>query len=217
MPAPAAQTAALNVARSRTGRRVLIALTVVVVGASGMLLTPVVLLAAAIGPGAPAPAPDPPGAGAPSASGQWGMPLSGELTKGRGFGHNPVIGCAYCSVNHQGYDMAQGCSSTIFAAGPGTVITAGSYQGYGNTVRIDHGDRLVTLYGHMQWNSLRVHVGDTVTAETAVGAEGNTGKSFGCHLHYDVIEHGDRQRGEAGKRLSGRVDHGGRSIIKKKQ
>src|SRR3546814_331264 len=118
------------------------------------------------------------------------MPLSGEFTKGRGFGHNPVIGCAYCSVNHQGYDMAQGCGSTIFAAGPGTVITAGSYQGYGNTVRIDHGDRLVTLYGHMQWNSLRVHVGDTVTAETAVGAEGNTGKSFGCHLHYEVIDQG---------------------------
>ena len=52
--------------------------------------------------------------------------------------------------------MAQGCGATIYAAGPGTVITAGPYQGYGNAVRIDHGDDLVTLYGHMQWSSLRV-------------------------------------------------------------
>lgn len=190
MPSLAAPTAALTIARSRNGRRAPIALTVVLLVAGGTVLTPVALLAATIGAGTPGPAPDRPAADAPAASGEWGMPLAGRFTKGRGFGHNPVIGCAYCSVNHQGYDMAQGCGSTIYAAGPGTVITAGSYQGYGNTVRIDHGDRLVTLYGHMQWNSLRVQVGDVVAAGTALGAEGNTGKSFGCHLHYEVINHG---------------------------
>ena len=42
----------------------------------------------------------------------------------------------------------------------------------------------------MQWNSLRVRVGDPVAAGTPLGAEGNTGKSFGCHLHYEVIDHG---------------------------
>ena len=85
-----------------------------------------------------------------------------------------------------GYDMAQGCGATIYAAGSGTVITAGAYQGYGNTVRIDHGEGLITLYGHMQWSSLRVHRGESVTAGTPIGAEGNTGKSFGCHLHFEV-------------------------------
>lgn len=127
---------------------------------------------------------------APAVSGDWGYPLAGGYSKGRGFGYNPVIGCSYCSVNHQGYDMAQGCGSTIFAAGPGRVITAGSYQGYGNTVRIDHGDEVVTLYGHMQWESLRVSEGDVVTAGTPIGAEGNTGKSFGCHLHFEVRKSG---------------------------
>ncbi|KAF2418104.1 hypothetical protein B2K11_09475 [Microbacterium sp. B35-30] len=129
--------------------------------------------------------------GAPAVSGDWNYPLAGGYSKGRGFGHNPVTGCGYCSVNHQGYDMAQGCGATIFAAGPGRVITAGSYQGYGNTVRIDHGDDIVTLYGHMQWDSLRVSVGDDITAGTPIGAEGNTGKSFGCHLHFEVRRSGN--------------------------
>jgi len=93
---------------------------------------------------------------APVVSGEWGYPLAGAYSKGRGFGHNPVIGCGFCSTDHQGYDMAQGCGSTIFAAGPGRIITAGSFYGWGNTVRIDHGAGLVTLYGHMQWESLRV-------------------------------------------------------------
>ncbi|MCC4248254.1 MULTISPECIES: M23 family metallopeptidase [Microbacterium] len=190
MPAPAVSVAALTAARSRTGRRMLLIAAIVLATASGIILMPMVLIAAAVATGAPPPPPAEDGGGTPSASGEWGMPLAGGFTKGRGFGHNPVIGCAYCSVNHQGYDMAQGCGSTIYAAGPGTVITAGSYQGYGNTVRIDHGDRLTTLYGHMLWGSLRVQTGDTVTAGTPIGAEGNTGKSFGCHLHYEVIDHG---------------------------
>jgi murein DD-endopeptidase MepM/ murein hydrolase activator NlpD len=123
---------------------------------------------------------------APAVSGDWGYPMAGAYFKGRGFGHNPVLGCSYCSVDHQGYDMSQGCGATIYAAGPGTVVIAESHQGYGNTVLIDHGNEVTTLYGHMQWGSLRVTAGDTVTAGTPLGAEGNTGRSFGCHLHFEV-------------------------------
>ncbi|MFE7843557.1 M23 family metallopeptidase [Microbacterium sp. NPDC057407] len=126
----------------------------------------------------------------PAVKGDWGYPLAGAYTKGRGFGYNPVVGCSYCSTDHQGYDMAQACGATIYAAGPGQVITAGVYQGYGNTVRIDHGDGLITLYGHMQWNSLSVASGDSITAGTPLGAEGNTGRSFGCHLHFEVQQAG---------------------------
>jgi murein DD-endopeptidase MepM/ murein hydrolase activator NlpD len=82
--------------------------------------------------------------------------------------------------------MSQGCGATIYAAGPGTVVIAGSHQGYGNTVLIVHGNELTTLYGHMQWGSLRVTAGDIVTAGSPLGAEGNTGRSFGCHLHFEV-------------------------------
>lgn len=126
----------------------------------------------------------------PAASGDWGYPLAGDYFKGRGYGYNPVVGCSYCSTDHQGYDMAQGCGTTIHAAGPGTVITAGEFYGWGNTVRIDHGGGLVTLYGHMQWDSLRVTAGDPVVAGDPVGSEGNTGRSFGCHLHYEVQRDG---------------------------
>lgn len=146
-----------------------------------LAMIPLTLAGHAMVPAAPA-GPGP----LPGVNGEWGYPLAGDYFKGRGFGYNPVDGCSYCSTNHKGYDMAQGCGSTVHAAGPGSVITAGEFYGWGNTVRIDHGDGLVTLYGHMQWDSIRVLVGDPVVAGTPLGAEGNTGRSFGCHLHYEV-------------------------------
>lgn len=186
MGAPVAAAAAL--ANTRIGRKIAIGVLLFVALVGGMLLTPLIAIPFAV-------------AGeqvthevetkaAPVANSDWGYPLAGDYSKGRGFGYNPVVGCSYCSTNHQGYDMAQGCGATIYAAGPGRIITAGSFYGWGNTVRIDHGGGLVTLYGHMQWGSIRVSVGDAVEAGTALGAEGNTGRSFGCHLHYEVQQDG---------------------------
>lgn len=183
MGAPVAAVAAL--AKTRTGKRIAIGLLVLVLLVNALLLTPLIAIPFAVAGQSVTAAPPPPGVG-PSVVGDWGYPLAGRYTKGRGFGHNPVVGCSYCSVNHQGYDMAQGCGSTVYAAGPGTVITAGGYFGYGNSVRIDHGDSLVTLYGHMLDGSLLVARGQSVTAGTPLGKEGNTGKSFGCHLHFEV-------------------------------
>ena len=94
----------------------------------------------------------------PAAKGDWGYPLAGTYTKGRGFGYGPVVGCSYCPAQHRGYDMAQGCGSTIYAAGPGRVITAGVYLDYGNTVRIDHGDGLVTIESSPGDRSLPAHL-----------------------------------------------------------
>ncbi|WP_433585835.1 M23 family metallopeptidase [Microbacterium hydrocarbonoxydans] len=122
----------------------------------------------------------------PVVKGEWGYPLKGAYSTGRGFGYNPVSGCSYCSTNHKGYDMSQACESTVYAVGPGSVVVAGSYFGWGNAVMIDHGNGVQTLYGHMLWDSLRVGIGDEVTAGTPLGAEGNTGQSFGCHLHFEV-------------------------------
>lgn len=190
MGAPVIAAAALN---TRTGRKILAGVLIGILLVAGFLVTPLVAIPFAVAGAAASTtettntSADP----APAVSGDWGYPLAGSYFKGRGFGYNPVVGCGYCSTNHQGYDMAQGCGSTIYTAGPGVVITAGSYQGYGNAVLIDHGGGIVTLYGHMQWGSLRVSVGDTVTAGRPVGAEGNTGKSFGCHLHFEVRQSGN--------------------------
>lgn len=184
MPAPAAAVTAL--AGTRTGRRVVLGILIALLLIAAIALTPVTAIPfAVVGASAGVPVTKAPGGG-PAVKGEWGYPLAGTYTKGRGFGYGPVVGCSYCPAQHRGYDMAQECGSTIYAAGPGQVITAGVYLDYGNTVRIDHGDGLVTIYGHMQWDSIRVRVGDPVTAGTALGAEGNTGRSFGCHLHFEV-------------------------------
>lgn len=185
MGAAGIAAAALN---TRTGRRILGGAILSVLLMVAFALTPLIAIPFAVaGSAVGSVAPD---ANPPAASGDWGYPLAGEYYKGRGFGYDPVDGCSYCSTNHKGYDMAQGCDSTIYAAGPGEVITAGSYYGWGNTVRIDHGDGLLTLYGHMQWDSIRVAVGQQITAGTPLGAEGNTGASFGCHLHFEVQKSG---------------------------
>jgi murein DD-endopeptidase MepM/ murein hydrolase activator NlpD len=189
MPAPV--TAATALAGTRTGRRILIGVLLALTLILGVTFTPLIAIPfAVVGAGASVPAV---GAGAiPAVKGDWGYPLAGGYTKGRGYGWGPVVGCAYCPSDHGGYDMAQSCGSTIYAAGPGEVITAGTYYDYGNTVLIDHGGGLITLYGHMQWGSLRVEVGDPVTAGTPLGAEGNTGRSFGCHLHFEIRNDGAR-------------------------
>ncbi|KJL42363.1 M23 family metallopeptidase [Microbacterium trichothecenolyticum] len=188
MGAPLAAAAAL--ANTRTGRKVAIGAITILALAVAVLVTPLIAIPLAVAGSVAGSTASMVQGAAPAVSVEWGFPLAGGYSKGRGFGYHPVVGCSYCSTNHQGYDMSQGCGATIFAAGPGEVIAAGSYQGYGNTARIDHGDGLVTLYGHMQWGSLQVAAGQHVTAGTALGAEGNTGKSFGCHLHFEVRKSG---------------------------
>lgn len=190
MGAPVA--AAVAAANTKAGRKMLTAAIVAVLLMGSFAMTPLIAVPLAVaGSAASTALTSTEGqVSAPATNGEWTYPVTGAYFKGRGFGHNPVRGCSYCSTNHMGYDMSQGCGATIYAAGPGTVITAGSYQGYGNSVRIDHGGDLVTLYAHMQWNSLRVSSGQIVTAGTPIGAEGNTGKSFGCHLHYEVRRSG---------------------------
>lgn len=187
MGAPVAVAAAL--ANTRTGRKVLIGVITMIVIVCAFALTPLVAIPLAVA-GQAATVPNGAGQTAPKASGDWGYPLAGGYSKGRGFGYNPVVGCGFCSTDHLGYDMAQGCGSTIYAAGPGRVITAGAFYGWGNTVRIDHGSGLISLYGHMEWGSIRVSVGDDVTAGLPIGGEGNTGRSFGCHLHFELQQDG---------------------------
>ena len=75
----------------------------------------------------------------------------------------------------------------IYAAGNGKVIGSGSNgkYAYGNWIAIDHGDGLVTLYGHL--SSKSVSRGDSVKRGDKIGISGNTGFSTGPHLHFSVF------------------------------
>ncbi|UGS27574.1 M23 family metallopeptidase [Microbacterium resistens] len=94
------------------------------------------------------------------------------------------------SAFHQGIDFGTGgvtTGSPIPAAAAGTVILAGDNGGYGNCVIIDHGGspNLKTLYAHMDTAPL-VSVGQVVNRGQILGPVGNTGQSFGAHLHFEV-------------------------------
>ena len=85
---------------------------------------------------------------------------------------------------HAGMDFSAPIGTKIFATGNGTISFAGWKQGYGNTVVINHGFNYETLYGHM--NSIGVYQGQKVKRGETIGMVGNTGKSVGPHLHYEV-------------------------------
>mgnify|MGYP002936757218 FL=1 len=89
---------------------------------------------------------------------------------------------------HSGMDFSAKVGTDIYATGDGKVTMAGWKQGYGNCVMIDHGYGYETLYGHM--SKFKVRVGQKVKRGEVIGAVGNTGKSTGPHLHYEVIVRG---------------------------
>lgn len=101
------------------------------------------------------------------------------------------------SLIHTGVDIdcdghANGTSTNDnYAAADGTVQFAGVKNGYGNVVEINHGNGLVTRYGHFY--SLYVKTGQVVTAGTPLGRCGSTGNSSGTHLHFEVIINGKFQ------------------------
>ncbi|MFJ6198460.1 peptidoglycan DD-metalloendopeptidase family protein [Micromonospora sp. NPDC092111] len=86
---------------------------------------------------------------------------------------------------HAGIDFAMPAGTPIHAAAAGTVVKAGDVgDGYGNSVFVDHGNGYLTHYAHQ--SSLKVTVGDHVTAGEVIGYEGSTGDSTGPHLHFEV-------------------------------
>ncbi len=89
---------------------------------------------------------------------------------------------------HEGIDMAGPVGTAIYATGQGTVIWAGWQRGYGNLVKIQHELGTETRYGHM--SKIRVKVGQKVSRGTQIGDMGNTGRSTGSHLHYEVRVNG---------------------------
>lgn len=90
---------------------------------------------------------------------------------------------------HAGLDFSAPSGTPIYATAQGVVRTAGNLgNGYGNHVIIYHGYQYTTLYGHMF--RIKVKPGQTVKRGEVIGYVGNTGKSTGPHLHYEVMKGG---------------------------
>jgi murein DD-endopeptidase MepM/ murein hydrolase activator NlpD len=85
---------------------------------------------------------------------------------------------------HAGIDFAANIGAPVAATADGTVVVAGPFGAFGNTVQIDHGHGLTTVFAHMA--RVDVRVGDEVRRGDRIGAVGNTGRSTGPHLHYEV-------------------------------
>jgi len=92
------------------------------------------------------------------------------------------------SAYHLGYDLSVTKHYPAEAANSGTVAFVGDLGIYGNTVIIDHGLALYTLYGHL--SSIDVKVGDQVKQRQLIGKTGETGLAAGDHLHFGVYLHG---------------------------
>ena len=86
---------------------------------------------------------------------------------------------------HLGIDLAAGMGAAIYAADSGVVVFSGSaFGGYGYMVMLDHGNGYQTLYSHM--SSISAGCGASVYQGQYIGAAGNSGKSTGPHLHFEV-------------------------------
>ena len=106
---------------------------------------------------------------------------SGRLTSTYGPRRHPIYGT---TRTHTGIDLAAPTGTPIIAAAAGLVVWSGYRGGYGNTVIIDHGGSMATLYAHQ--SSLSVAEGSVVAVGDTVGLVGSTGYSTGPHLHFEV-------------------------------
>lgn len=103
----------------------------------------------------------------------------------------PTTGKNYGRIHsNNGVDVANSCGTPIYASADGTVNTSkgGWNGGYGTYIKITHPNGTETLYGHL--SSLSAEVGQGVSKGQFIGYMGTTGRSTGCHLHFEV--HGAR-------------------------
>ena len=97
------------------------------------------------------------------------------------------------AIGHTGIDFAARKNTDIKVVDDGIVIFAGDCGTYGTAVFVLHGNNKITVYAHMIENSNTVEAGDYVSQGDVVGKVGMTGRATGYHLHFEVIEDGERQ------------------------
>lgn len=112
-----------------------------------------------------------------------GLPVQSRVRYTSGFGgrNDPINGSARM---HEGQDMAGAYGSSIYSTADGTVTYAGWENGYGRLIKIRHLYGIETRYGHL--SEIGVKVGQKISRGDKIGDMGNSGRSTGTHLHYEV-------------------------------
>lgn len=115
------------------------------------------------------------------------MPTAGWLTSQFSLSRfHPIL---HKYLPHLGIDVAAPYGTTVVAPAAGTVVRAGVASGYGRVLEIDHGNGIITKYGHLSRFLVREH--QQVTRGQAIAAVGNSGLATGPHLHYEVHVNGE--------------------------
>jgi murein DD-endopeptidase MepM/ murein hydrolase activator NlpD len=91
---------------------------------------------------------------------------------------------------HDGADLVAPTGTPVYAAADGVVIGAAPNGGYGNWIRIDHQGKLSTVYGHLSSFAPGIQEGARVSQGELIGFVGNTGRSTGSHLHFEILSNG---------------------------
>jgi murein DD-endopeptidase MepM/ murein hydrolase activator NlpD len=116
-----------------------------------------------------------------------GMPIHSDFRFTSGFGvrNDPFTGAL---AMHEGLDFAAEVGTKVMAAGPGVVVRSNWDPGYGHVVEIQHAENFLTRYAHLSKRS----VGENMQVATGmvIGDVGNTGRSTGPHLHYEIYYQG---------------------------
>ncbi len=115
----------------------------------------------------------------PVAAGEVVRPAAGELTSGFG---------ARWGSSHMGIDIANSIGTPIYSTTDGVVVESGPASGFGMWVRVEHGDGIVSVYGHI--NESLVSEGQQVAAGEQIATMGNRGQSTGPHLHFEIWQDG---------------------------
>lgn len=112
-------------------------------------------------------------------------PSRGWVTSDFGFRYDPYTGDR---TMHRGLDIATAAGTTVIAPADGQVISTEYNSYYGKVILVDHGNSVVTRYAHL--SEIAVKDGEKVTRGQKIGAVGNSGRSTGPHLHYELEVNG---------------------------
>lgn len=133
-------------------------------------------------------------------------PVDGaRVSSGYGMRRHPVLGY---NKMHKGVDFAAPTGTPIYAAGDGVVEKASRFGSYGHYIRIRHDNALKTAYAHLHGYAKGIKPGKRVKQGQTIGYVGNTGRSTGPHLHFEVMKNGKHVnpksiKSSAGAKLTG--------------
>ncbi len=135
------------------------------------------------------------GLGAPSRLGTVGATINTATARGIALGLAPGPGKSAgrggaSFVMHNGVDLLAPAGTPVLAAASGTVVGAAPNAGYGNWIRVEHTQNVATVYGHLSAFAAGISAGVKVQRGQVIGFVGNTGRSTGPHLHFEVINSG---------------------------